>query len=249
MHLLRPILIAACVFLSACQEELYRDLPENQANIMAAKLLRAGISVEKKRQKDSLITLSVESDSFADSVEILSESGYPQNEYTDSAKMFKEQGMISSPTEEWARMVYARSQEIARTISEFEGVIVARVHIAVPKKTSIIDKPVPPSASVFIKYKTGYDLSNMIPNIKQLVARSIEGLDYQGVSIILTESQGSDILSAEYEQFAGLALHPKSVTRLQIIFLIGLLILILPSGLAGWLYYKKSEGKSDASEI
>ena len=233
------LVASTSMLLAACQEELYRDLPENQANIMAAKLLRAGIAVDKTRQKDNLITLSVSGKNFADSVEILAASGYPQSRYTDSAELFKEQGMISSPTEEWARVVYARSQEIAQTISEFDGVILARVHIAVPKKISIIEKLQSPSASVFIKYRAGHDLSGEVPSIKQLVARSIEGLSYRDVSVVMSPGFEMQDGPPEYVQVAGLVLHPKSVAPLKTLALIFIALLGLPFGFLFWRYRKE----------
>ena len=49
----------------------------------------------------------------------------------------------------------------------------------------------PSSASVFIKYNPSYPLENMKSDIKLIVERSIEGLSYDKVSVVMVPAQVS----------------------------------------------------------
>jgi len=103
--------------------------------------------------------------------------------------VFKKEGFVSSPLEEQARLNHAMSQEIANTISSIDGVVMARVHLSMPEKDPLADKAPPASASVFIKYRAGSDLSGHVGNIKALVVNSIQGLSYDNVTVALFPSE------------------------------------------------------------
>lgn len=180
------------ILLSACKVGLYSGLSQEQANEMVALLLQNDVSAEKVIDKDGSVTLMVEEGQFSSAVNLLKINGYPKNEYATSEVLFQDGGMVSSPTEEWAKFTYARSQEVAQTLSQIDGVVLARVHIAVPKKLSVIDKARPPSASILLKYDPSYDLPSLAPHIKKLVMNSIEGLEYDQVSLVMTPAMAQN---------------------------------------------------------
>ena len=75
--------------------------------------------------------------------------------------------------------------ELARTISQISGVEQARVHIVIPEKSLFKEAEKPPTASVVLKMKgrtVPKDLE--IQGIKHLVASSIEGLNYDNITVI-----------------------------------------------------------------
>ena len=65
---------------------------------------------------------------------------------------FRKEGVISTPLEERARYIYALSQELEATLSNIDGVIVARVHVVLPERVAPGEPVQPASASVFIKH-------------------------------------------------------------------------------------------------
>jgi len=77
------------------------------------------------------------------------------------------------------------SQEISNTIANIDGVITARVHLVVPERNPLLDKPQPAAAAVFIKHRPERNLSGQISQIKALVVNSIEGLAYDNVTVAL----------------------------------------------------------------
>jgi len=176
----------AALLLAGCgMQDLYTRLSEQQANEMVAVLRNAGLSAEKELRPDQSFAVVTRSGDFARAVTLLRSSGYPRDSFDDMGRVFKKEGFVSSPLEERARLVHALSQEIANTISQIDGVIVARVHLALPEKDPLADKPHPAAASVFIKHRSGKDLSGSVGQIKALVVNSVEGLPYDNVTVAL----------------------------------------------------------------
>ena len=178
-------LLAALTMLTGCNsQELYSKLSERQANEMVAALRSAGINADKKSQDGSFSVVTARSD-FPAAVNTLKAQGLPREQFDTMGKIFKREGFVSSPLEERARMLHALSQEISNTITYIDGVVTARVHLAMPERNPLVDKPKPSGAAVFIKHRPGYDLASQVPQIKALVVNSIEGLPYDNVTVAL----------------------------------------------------------------
>ena len=58
-----------------------------------------------------------------------------------------------------------------------------------PEKFSANEAPKPSSASVFIKYNPAYRIEDMRSEIKMIVEKSIEGLSYDKVSVVMVPAQ------------------------------------------------------------
>src|SRR5262245_2114949 len=176
---------ALTLLLCACsKQELYSQLSERQANEMIAVLRGAGIDAEKE-VKEGTFTISTSSGDFAQAIRTLSAQGYPRETYDSMGKVFKREGFVSSPLEERARLLHAMSQEISNTLTNIDGVVTARVHLNIPEKNPLADKPQPASAAVFIKHRPDRNLAGQITQIKALVVNSVEGLAYDNVTVAL----------------------------------------------------------------
>jgi type III secretion protein J len=185
---LAPML--ALALLAGCSNhELYSQLTERQANEMVAVLRSAGIEAEKKVQDGKFSVLTSKSD-FSQAVRTLNAQGYPRESFDSMGKVFKREGFVSSPLEERARLMHAMSQEISNTIANIDGVVTARVHLVVPERNPLLDKPQPAAAAVFIKHRPERNLSGQISQIKALVVNSIEGLSYDNVTVALFPAEG-----------------------------------------------------------
>jgi type III secretion protein J len=184
---------AACALLTALagcsSQELYTQLSERQANEMVAVLRSAGIDADKRVQDGRFSVVAPKGD-FPDAVRVLNAQGYPRENYDTMGKVFKREGFVSSPLEERARLMHAMSQEISNTIASIDGVVAARVHLVVPERHPLMDKPQPAAASVFIKHRPDRDLSAQVTQIKALVVNSIEGLSYDNVTVALFPAEG-----------------------------------------------------------
>ena len=103
-----------------------------------------------------------------------------------------------------ANFLRAVQGELARTISQLDGVAGARVMITLPENRLLLDKQKKPTASIWVKLRGVAELSPATVNaIRFLVANSVEGLAPGAVSVVdnhgtlLTESRESDPVSGQ----------------------------------------------------
>ena len=66
--------------------------------------------------------------------------------------------MGSSRSVENVRLKQSQEIELARSIGEIDGVVSARVHLAIPEKSVFARNATPPSASIFIQMNNGRTL-------------------------------------------------------------------------------------------
>jgi type III secretion protein J len=178
--------LALCLVLAGCgRSELYSKLSETQVNEMIAVLQSAGISSTKEDGGEAGWTLETSKGDFGRAVQVLSAQGYPREDFASLGTVFKKEGFVSSPTEERARLVYGLSQELTHTISDIDGVVQARVQLALPQNRPLADadQQTPPSAAVFVKYRPGANIEAQVGKIKALVVNSVEGLKIDNVSV------------------------------------------------------------------
>ncbi len=193
-HLMPIGLILAAATLSGCgEQEVYGKLKEPQANEMIAALRGANISATKQASGEGEWSIAVSQDQFARAVEVLKAQGLPRDEFQSLGDVFAKKGFVSSPVEERARLIYGLSQELSRTVSAIDGVVEARVHLAIPEVDPLSDKTKPSSAAVFVKYQPGFELRSQTGAIKSLVTNSVEGLQYDKVSVVMFPSQAAPV--------------------------------------------------------
>lgn len=191
-RLIRLATAAGCLtFLAACgrQVELMAALPASEANEVMAALQNAGVGAQKVPGKEGLATVTVPVVDVGRSVDLLREKGLPRERFAGLGQVFKKEGLISSPLEERARYVYALSQELGSTLSQIDGVVIARVHVVLPDRAALGEGVVPSSAAVFIKHQEGYNLETLQPLVRRLVAHSIPGLTPEKVAVVLVSAQ------------------------------------------------------------
>lgn len=177
---------AACALsLAGCKSELYSNLDQDHANEMVATLRQHGIPAERVPGKGDRISVTVDENRFAEAVQVLRDNGLPRQEFATLGEVFKKDGLVSSPVQEKAQMIYALSQELSRTVSEIDGVLSARVHLVLPENDPLRQQLVPSSASVFIRHRASASIGDLVPQVKMLVANGISGLSYEKVSVIL----------------------------------------------------------------
>ena len=239
--------LVALLTLGACKEELYSGLSEREANEMMALLLREGIDADRRLGADDRLTLLVDEGRFADAVELLRAHGYPRQDFATMGDVFAGDGLISSPVEERARLVYALSQELSRTVSDIDGVLSARVHVVLPETDGLRRDVTPSAASVVIRHDREAPLATMVPSIKMLVANSIEGLVYDNVSVILfpantARAMISDTPAMDLPIGAGTAGRTE-VLVYALAGLAGLAVL----GNAGWLWLWRTRDRTAGS--
>jgi type III secretion protein J len=187
------ILLAASLVLTGCQVELYSTLPQQEANEMLALLLQKGLAASKSLAKDGTSTLLIEERQLATAMDLLRARGYPRAKFSTINDVFQPSGLIASPVQEQARFLWALGQELSRTVSQIDGVLTARVQVVLPDNDILKREPTPSSASVFVRYDESSGVPNLVPQIKMLVANSVQGLSYDKVSVVLVPVVHVDI--------------------------------------------------------
>lgn len=190
MKLIAALILA--LVLTACtrQVELMAAMPETEANEVMAALQNAGIDADKKPGKEGMVGLSIDAAQLGRAVDLLRAKGLPQQRHAGMGQVFKKEGLISSPLEERARYLYALSQELGATLSQIDGVVLARVHVVLPERPAAGETAgTPSSAAVFIKHQDGYNLDVLQPQIRRLVNNAIPGLTPEKISIVLFSAE------------------------------------------------------------
>ncbi|MBV6322459.1 type III secretion system inner membrane ring lipoprotein SctJ [Duganella violaceipulchra] len=175
------VALVCCLLLPACSRSvpLYSGLSEGDANDIVAALLSNGIYAGKASSKQGYI-VSVEGAELAAAVALLHERGLPRNAFARMGDIFKKDGMISSPTEERARYLAALAQELENTLSQIDGVVMARVHPVLPERLVPGEPVVPSSCAVMIKYRPGWEPDAYEDRIRRLILASMPGLAATG---------------------------------------------------------------------
>lgn len=182
---LRAMVVSGLLLLAGCKTELYSALPEQEANEMIALLMQRNIAAEKMVAKDGTDTVMVDKARFADAVTTLRDAGFPRKRFESMGDVFKAGGLVASPMQERARFLYALGQELSGTISQIDGVLSARVSVVLPEDDILDRSPTPSSASVFVRFDASSNVDKLVPQIKMLVADSVQGLSYDRVSVVL----------------------------------------------------------------
>jgi type III secretion protein J len=238
----RALVLLVALLLTACEAELYNNLDQRQANEMIATLQQRGIAAQRVAVKGGQYTVVVDKGRFADSIAVLKEAGLPKQEFQNMGQVFKKEGLISSPMQERAQMIFALSQELSRTVSEIDGVLSARVHLVLPENDPLRQQLVPSSASVFIRHRSNMSVGNLVPQVKMLVANGVAGLSYDKVSVVLVPvdsqkaSQGQDM---EMVSFFGVWMQRDNLAQAMWMFFGLAALVVLLAGALGFVFFRQ----------
>jgi type III secretion protein J len=246
--LARTTLLLPCVLLMAgCRVDLYSQVEEQQANRMTSELARHDIDVRKESVKDGMFTLRVPRSDFARSMAILEAAGMPDQKHASLTEVFEGGGLVSTPTQERARLMHAIAGELSQTIGTIDGIINARVHVVLPESDPLRRNIVPSSAAVFVRHSPRAPINPLVPQIKKLVADSVAGLDYDRVSVIAVPANPGAFETAPAPHGAsvlGIRVEPGSVTRAISIFAV-LVAALLAMAAALFLLTRKLRKRMD----
>lgn len=190
MHRLATLIaLVLCALLAGCKVGLYSGLTEQEANEIVAVLAGERIAAHKERLENDQWQVQTAEGDLGAALAVLRAQGLPKARTITMGDVFQKQGLVSTPSEERMRYIFAVSQELSQTLRSVDGVVDARVHVVVPANDPLNDKIRPSSAAVFIKHRPDVDLRLLAPSVKNLVAHSIEGLGHDQVSLALFEAR------------------------------------------------------------
>lgn len=178
-------MVLAC---AACAVPVANDLDEPTANRVVAALGRNGVAADKQRDpdKEGRFSVDVGSGDASFALSVMAREELPRAATPGLSETLGQSSFIPSRSDERARLLVGTATELERSLLGVDGVISARVHLAVPV-TDPLDATAPaqpPTASVLIKH--GGALSPISPDdVSQLVAGAVQGLAADHVTVLL----------------------------------------------------------------
>jgi flagellar M-ring protein FliF len=183
---------------------LYSQMNARDSSDVVAVLERSGIEFMIDKNNGMLM---VPADSLQRARLKLAAEGLPRGA-NGNEEVFGSSGTFNtSQFMENARYKQALEAELARTISKFNDIKSARVHLAIPRESAFVRDAHEPSASVFIDVYSGVELKkHTIAAIINLVASSIPNLSASRVTVVDQDGQllnegGGQTLFSETERF------------------------------------------------
>jgi type III secretion protein J len=171
---------------SGCSTPLVRGLEESQANRVVVALEQAGIVSTKQAEGDdsSRWSIAVNPDDVAEAATILVQESLPAPPAPGVLEALGDGALVPTQRSEQARLVAGVAGELERSLRELDGVLTARVHLAVPTPDPLGDPSIsPPSASVLIRFR-GPTTPIAPERIQTLVAGAVPGLSRDHVAVV-----------------------------------------------------------------
>ncbi len=181
--------LAVAALAAGCEAAVQGGLSETEANRIVVVLQAERIGARKEPEagggQEATWQVIVPSDEVGVALQVLRANNLPREEDPGFGEVFGPGSMVPTATEERARWIEAVSGELARSLEAIDGVLDARVHIALPdEREFLLDEERPhPSASVLLKYEgkaPPYDPAA----VQQLVAGAVHGLDPAQVAVV-----------------------------------------------------------------
>lgn len=216
------LMLLLALTLAGCKQAIYTRLSEPEANDVLLTLIKGGVEAQKRAGEEDTFSVWVPEAEIATAIELLRADAQPSEHYSNLGEVFARNSLVSSPTEERIRFIYGLQQELARTLSQIDGVLVARVHIVVPANDPFDVTAKPSSASVFLKHRADINLQLVVPAVKDLIVRSVEGLNADSVAVSLFPARATITPPAQVPvtRFFGALVASRSVMTLWIIFIV-----------------------------
>jgi type III secretion protein J len=256
-HFLLFSLLVASLTSCGSGRIIVNQLDEKEANeilvFLASKNIEATkvqVSSEGGGSKQILWNISVPSENATEAMALLNQAGLPRRRGQNLLGIFSNVGLVPSGMEQKVRYQAGLAEQIANTIRKIEGVLDADVQLSFPE-----EDPLNPTAnkqkitaSVFITHSGVLDDPNahLATRVKRLVSGSINGLDYDNVTVIGDRARAMEATGLNTGENAQrpmvnvwfMTIAAESLTRFRIIFFSFIITLILLTLALAWLCWK-----------
>ena len=211
-------LLVLLLGLGGCSVPVARDLDETSANHVVVALERGGVTTSKEpdSQSEGKWIVSVRQTDAPFAIGILSREGLPARERPGVAESVGQGSLIPSLQSEQARLLAGIAGDLERSLTSIDGVVSARVHLAVPATDPLVEiaEHSVPSASVLIRH---HGLDSPVPTlaIQRLVAGAVAGLTEDRVAVVMTRVVESSVPERKIVSFGPFAVTRESAGALR----------------------------------
>ena len=172
---------------------LYASLPEAEKARVVEALRNGGVDFTLDPSTGDVLVPTTD---YHNARIMLAAQGLPES-VPDGYASIGDIPMGASRSVESVKIKQSQEIELARSIGEIDGVVAARVHLALPEKSVFARTAVPPSASVFLQLSNGRTLGiHQVNAIVHLVSSSIPSMAKSDVTIV---DQNGNLLSKPYD--------------------------------------------------
>lgn len=180
-------LLPALLLLAACnQQELLKNLTEQQANDVVAVLQAHDLAVRKEDLGKTGYAVSVEQADFPTAVDLLRQYNLPSQARVQIAQAFPADSLVASPQAEQARLLSAVEQRLEQNLAALQNVVSARVQVSYPLKPSDSGKPdARMHVAALLTYRNDVNADILVSEVKRFVKNSFTNIDYDDISVIL----------------------------------------------------------------
>ncbi|MBN1607540.1 MAG: secretion protein [Polyangiaceae bacterium] len=173
----------------ACSVPVARGLDEQDANRVATALEEQGVAASKEvdPQAEGRWLVSVGPDDAPAATAVLASENLPPRPSPGVLEAMGEDALVPSRASEHARLIAGVAGDLERSLRSIDGVLSARVHLAVPVGDALAldDTRPPPTASVLLRHR-GATPPVSVQGVQQLVARAVPALSPEMVSVVAT---------------------------------------------------------------
>jgi type III secretion protein J len=193
---MRRAVFSACLapLLVACSVPVAGNLDESDANQAVALLTRGGVGADKERdpEHEGHFRVSVAKGEASTAIAFLANENLPPKVSPGVLEALGQGGVVPSRLAEHARWTAGVAGDLERSLRSLEGVLSARVHLAVPARDglNLEETAEKPSASVLVQHR-GATPPVAVGEVQRLVAGAVPGLSPDHVNVVLATSPAS----------------------------------------------------------
>lgn len=222
---------ALVVIAAGCESPVATGLTERQANEVVVALDAAGIGASKAGEGTTSDTptfrVNVGSGDQGRALRVLSAQELPREKQPGLGEAFAEASLVPTAVEERARLTAGLAGELSRSIESMDGVLSARVHLALRERSSLLAEPPGRArASVLVRH-AGATPPVDEAALRRLVAGAVDDLNEADVAVVFMAAA-----SANAPQSNVVQLGPVSVSRGSAAVLKMLIAVLLLSNIA-----------------
>jgi len=185
---IRLCLLACCLVLAGCEEELLKSLDQRQANEVLAALQQANIPAGKRDEGKASFSVYVQKSDFSAAVSLLKAHDLPSKARVEISDMFPADSLATSPRSEKARLNSAIEQRLEQSLLVLPSVVQARLHVSYDVEGGAGRQLATPShISALIVYQNADDEAALINQIKRFLKNSLTTVNYDDISVVLTK--------------------------------------------------------------
>ena len=238
----RAAVLALALLLAGCGDEvLYDGLDQRDANQLITALRQSGIAAERTGQGEGVFAVTVDPADFTEAVRLLERRGLPRRRFQRVGDVFAADGLMSTPLEERARLAFALSEELARSLSSIDGVLDAHVHLTLPEDRPLAEENLAAKASVLLTHTPDFDIDAILPDVKFLVAKGVPELNYRNVSVVAIPEKQWDVAQSpatRFDDFMGIRFVESDARKFATMLALPLVALLFVAGVLGFVLWR-----------